>query len=575
MIDVAKITETARDSVVEIYFDANRGSGTGWIYRVDRNGKAWILTNLQVVEGARTVIVRHPGANSFRRGSVLGEDAVRDLAVLTVCCNLNWKTLPTASNYAVRAGSEIVVLGFPGYRWGMAMSLTTGVVSSVGFHDSSRSWLIQTQTDVSLYPGNSGGPLLNAQGEVIGVMIPTVDGNIGSAISMQTVAAELNHLEVPPTSTPTPTTAPTATKTPMPRQTGTPTQVPTTVPTAVPWGETSGLLEQDPDDGVECSGISRAVDSAAFVRFIVPDVHRWSIGFKYHNTRSLFWRSWRDDSHSVTYIWSEGPNEIFVGHRAIRDDEIEHEPLRERISPSVLKTGANEISFRTSSDGSFLRLNDRTVFEVPGSQLIRSTGSNSLCVGFQPGEDEQYSIRYWDMRTKFTRDGVTGSLTYSGPVDRYDGTIVCPTNPVNYAYFSTHATDAWIVLDFVAPIVDQWSVGFVYHDKGVSSSTTAIRRDGGSLYAHHANHESGEIDDGPVNLIRDSLINAGSRAKNRLEFETTWSGSSLYLNGEKVLDVPGSRLTRRQGSVRLCINRYLDESEPYTIYYSDLWAWAQ
>ena len=354
----------------------------------------------------------------------------------------------------------------------------------------------------------------------------------------------------------------------------TPTQVATTVPTAVPWGETSGLLGHDPDDGGECSWIGRTVDSAAFVRFIVPDVSRWSIGFRYHNTRSLFWR-WKDESHSVTYIWSEGPNEIFVGHRAIRDEEIEHETPRERISPSILKTGANEISFRTSSDGSFLRLNDRTVFEVPASQLIRSTGGNSLCVGFQAGEDEQYSIRYWDMRTKFTRGGVTGSLTHSGPVDRYDGTIVCPTNPVNYAYFSTHATDAWIVFDFVAPIVHRWSIGFVYHDNAVSSSTTAIRRDGGILYAHHANHESGEIDDGPINLIRDSLIEADSRAKNRLEFETTWSGSSLYLNGEKVLDVPSSRLTRRQGSVRLCINRYLDEAEPYTISYSDLWAWAQ
>ena len=166
---------------------------------------AWILTNSQVVVGARTVTVRFPGNNSIHTGSVLGEDDGRDLAVLTVCCNLNWKALPTASSYAVRAGSEIVTLGFPGYRWGMEISVTTGLISSIGFNDASRSWLIQTQTDVSLYPGNSGGPLLNAQGQVIGIVSARVDplggDNISFAISMRTVELELDNLEVAPTAT--------------------------------------------------------------------------------------------------------------------------------------------------------------------------------------------------------------------------------------------------------------------------------------------------------------------------------------------------------------------------------------
>ena len=556
------MTELARDSIVEI--STSRGTGTGWIYRVDGDGKAWILTSEHVVRGDQTVAVRLSGNGGIRSGSLVGVDDIRDVAVLTICCRSSWRALPTASATTVRIGSGVVALGFPDDRVGLDLSVTTGVVSSFGFHDESRAWLIQT--DAALNPGSSGGPLLNAQGQVIGVVSARVDPaqgeNIGFAIAMRTVEEELDYLEVRET----------VMASPMPS----PTRVPTMAPTVSPSTGTSGELVSDPDDGkIDCSrNIYSAtvisddtIDSAAFVRFDVPDVKQWSIGFLYHN----------DDSESATYIWARGPDDIFVRHFARSDGEFIHNHPSERIRSSVINQEINELAFRTSSDGSFLRLNDETVIEVPASQLIRRNGSSKLCVGFRSAEDETYSIDYTDLRTRFARNGVSGNLTHNG-LD--DGKIECPTDYSDHAHFSRDAADSWVVLDFVVPEVAYWSIGFVYHDDAGKQSRTAISRSGYFANGYfetvgHSNYDNGETNRGPNGIIPRSLINAGLGEKNRLEFETTQHGSTLFLNGEKVLDVPSERLTRQRGSVRLCTGLYEGEMEPYTIRFSNLWAWAE
>lgn len=579
---MAKVAETVRASVVEIYTNANRGSVTGWIYRVDGNGRAWILTNAQVVGGSETVTLRLPWNNSIHTGLVSGEDADRDLAVLTICCSLNWRALPSAPSYATRAGSEIVTLGFPGYRTGMEMSVTTGVVSSIAFHDASRSWLIQTQADVSLYPGYSGGPLLNAQGEVIGVIIRTVNDNIGLAISMRTVEAELDNIEVTPTATATPTPWP---------FTFSATSFPPIRPTAVwgSWGSwpgaatpfpstgITGLLTHDPrDDRIGCSTnwndetvISNdSVDAAAFLRFETPNVRQWSIGFLYHDVEG--------DSHSATIVWADGPNNVFARHWVRREGKLVQDPPSERIGANVLRIGrgyANELSFRTSSSGSFLRLNDEAVIEVPASQLIRRNGRSSVCVGFHSEEDDRYSIRYWDLRTRFASEGVSGSVSHSDPDS---GEIACPVSISDDAYFSSDARDSWAVFDFVTPHVEKWSLAFVHHDNARKHSRTTVARDDYSYYSvSHLSYNNGKWNEIHSENIQGSMFKWGSREKNRLEFETTRYGTSLFLNGEKVVDAPVSPAIRQQGGVRLCAGINEDEAAPYTINYSDLWVWAE
>ena len=558
------MTELARDSVVEIR--TILASGTGWIYRVDGNGKAWILTNEHVIRGARTVTVRLSGSGGTRTGTIVGQDGIRDLAVLTICCNRSWEALPTFSATALRAGSDVVALGFPSLRVGTELSVTTGVVSSYGFHDESRSWIIQT--DAALNPGNSGGPLLNGQGQVIGVVSSRIDPilgeNIGFAISMRTVELELDYLERGRTVLASPT----------PR----PTRIPTRTPTPVPSIATSGTLAHDPRDGyIGCSRnrnsatvISDAtIDSAAFVRFEVPDVREWSIGFVYHDPLDT-----DGDSDTVTYIWSNGPNSVYAGHWVRSNGEYVHQPPSERIQSHNLKTwrgGWNELSFRTSSDGSFLRLNDETVIEVPASQLIRRFGWSQLCIGFIIGEDDPYSIRYQDLRTQFAREGVSGSLTHDDP---NDGKIECPSTASNNAYIARYATDSWVVLDFVAPNVDKWSIGFVYHNAAGKQSRMIVAADGQSYYVQYVNYDDGEFDDERYENVPSLRLYEALGYEIRLEFETTRHGSSVFLNGDKVLQVPDSPSNRRLGSVSLCTNLYLNEPQPYTIRLSDLWAWA-
>lgn len=558
-VDAADVAELARSSVVEIYNDL--GTGTGWIYRVDTDGVAWVLTNEHVVRGAETVRVRLSGVRSAQNATVVGVDDIRDLAVVTICCNSRWEALPSVSTTNVRVGSEVVALGFPGDRVGLDLSVTTGVVSSFGFHDETRSWLIQT--DAALNPGNSGGPLFNHQGRVIGVVSarvhPFLGENIGFAIAMRTVEEELEYLEKDAMVIANPTT--------------TPLRVPTRVSSAVQHTGTSGELVHDPyyrrigcaEDRYDSTVISHdSINSAAFVRFEVPDVQQWSIGFVYHNIGG--------GHDSATVISSNGPDDTFGRHWARRNGEIERDPLAERVTSSVFRTGWNELAFRTSADGSFLRLNDETVIEVPASQLIRRSGWSQLCVGFHSREDEPYSIRYSDLRTRFAREGVSGSLTYSG---YDDGDVRCPMNATNHAHLALKATDSWVVLDFIAPEVEKWSVGFVYHNDDGESSRSIISWNSYSYYAEHVNRLNGDLERGGAERIPDSLINMGSGTKNRLEFETTRRGSVLVLNGQMVLTVPGAQLGRRQGSVRLCAAFYSGEPMPYTIRFSDLWAWVE
>jgi len=310
------------------------------------------------------------------------------------------------------------------------------------------------------------------------------------------------------------------------------------------------------------------IDSAAFVRFEVPDVARWSIGFMYHEVDS--------DSYSVTHISTASRDDIFADHVTKRDGRWVHVSLPVgRIDLSVLRTGPgqrNELSFRTSSDGSFLRLNDEIVIEVPASQLIRRNGRSRLCVGFLAGEDEPYSMRYWDFRKRFARARVSGSLTHSG--NHEDRRIVCPMITTDHAFLSDHATDSWVVLDFVAPDVGNWSIALVHQDRWSNNSRTVIQRNGNLYYVYHTNFDDGQFHDGVIERVPGSSVNRGFGETNRLEFETTEYGTSLFLNGEKVLDVPSVTVTRRLGSVRLCTGLYEEELEPYTIRYSNLWAWT-
>ena len=547
--DAAKITEESRSSLVEI--STNFGSGTGFIYRIDDDGKAWILTNEHVVAGG-SVVSAELSDGGRRDMTIVGTDAVRDLAVLTICCDGSWKALTTSGESEVGIGSEVAVLGFPGFRIGAGLSVTTGIVSSFGFHDESRAWLIQT--DAALNPGNSGGPMLDERGEVVGIVSARVDPifgeNIGFAIAMRTVNEELDALEAGSTVVATPS------------------------PDAW-YSSDSGTLIHDPNRvGLTCptnwlnpSVISSFTkNSAAFVKFEIPDDGEWSIGFLYHDIDSL--------NRSATFIWSDDRRNTFASHWTVSDGNYVHGPITFPISPNATERGygnENELVFRTSTNGSFIRLNDYVVIEVPRTRLIRKFGQSRICIGFNDNEDESYSINIADIRTRFDRRFSSGLLTADPNTPARVG---CPESDDEGAFIYAYATDAWALTDFIIPDVASWSFGFVYHGTGRSHSRTFIGHDGENGYATHVNVVDAHTDEVLTRLVDPRLMKSDSDELNLLEFETTSTGSSLRLNGEIVIEVSASDLRREVGRVELCTRLSTPEDDAYWIRYSDLWAWT-
>ena len=137
-----------------------RGQGSGFIVSPD----GVILTNAHVVRGADEVTVKLTDRREFR-AKVLGQDARTDVAVLKIDAS-GLPTVPLGSSQALKAGEWVLAIGSP---FGFENTVTAGVVSAKGRSLPDDSAVPFIQTDVAVNPGNSGGPLFNARGEVVGI----------------------------------------------------------------------------------------------------------------------------------------------------------------------------------------------------------------------------------------------------------------------------------------------------------------------------------------------------------------------------------------------------------------------
>ena len=156
-------------SVVQIEvnsFRTNAGYGTGFIW--DRDGH--IVTNFHVVQNAQDITVTFADGYEYE-AEVIASDIDADLALLTFTELVpNLKPVLVGNSAAIYPGQFTIALGNP---FGEAFTMTTGIVSAVnrliatGFTDYKIPAVIQT--DAAINPGNSGGPLVNIQGEVIGI----------------------------------------------------------------------------------------------------------------------------------------------------------------------------------------------------------------------------------------------------------------------------------------------------------------------------------------------------------------------------------------------------------------------
>ena len=137
-----------------------RGTGSGFIISAD----GLIMTNAHVVEGADQILVRLTDKREFQ-GKVLGTDKQTDIAIVKIEAK-DLPVLKIGDSSKLKVGQWVAAIGSP---FGLDNTVTAGIVSALSRNLPSDQYVPFIQTDVAVNPGNSGGPLFNMQGEVVGI----------------------------------------------------------------------------------------------------------------------------------------------------------------------------------------------------------------------------------------------------------------------------------------------------------------------------------------------------------------------------------------------------------------------
>jgi putative serine protease PepD len=188
-----QVYDGAKDAVAYISATSAQGQGTGSGFVVSSDGL--IVTNAHVVDGASQVAVKIGTGGDQLPAEIVGIDASRDLALLDVDAS-DLPALQLGDSSELEVGDATYAIGNP---YGLDHTLTTGVVSALDRQLQAPDGATISgaiQTDAALNPGNSGGPLLDASGKVIGVNAQIATGGgeqggnvgIGFAIPSKTVA---------------------------------------------------------------------------------------------------------------------------------------------------------------------------------------------------------------------------------------------------------------------------------------------------------------------------------------------------------------------------------------------------
>lgn len=168
-----------------------QGLGSGFIISTD----GYILTNEHVVSGAQKIQVYLAGEKEPVPTEVVGSDHDLDLAVLKIDVGKDLPVLKLGSSSDVAVGNWVIAIGNP---YGLDHTVTVGVISAKGrpVTVDDREFRDLLQTDASINPGNSGGPLLNLQGEVIGIntAVSSQAQGIGFAVPSDTVSGVIDTL---------------------------------------------------------------------------------------------------------------------------------------------------------------------------------------------------------------------------------------------------------------------------------------------------------------------------------------------------------------------------------------------
>lgn len=207
-LDVAGALARVQPAVVSIHTTvqtrrgpfASRGEGAGTGVVIDPAG--YILTNAHVADGATSIEVMVPGENRPRQATVVASDPTSDIAVLRVADAPGLVAADVAAAESARVGDQVIAIGNALSLQG-GMTVTQGIVSALDRSIDTESGRLTDliQTDAAISSGNSGGPLVNAVGEVVGINTAVAGSyggvqatNIGFAISIEKALAVAESL---------------------------------------------------------------------------------------------------------------------------------------------------------------------------------------------------------------------------------------------------------------------------------------------------------------------------------------------------------------------------------------------
>src|SRR2546421_2791412 len=183
---LVELFNKVQPSIVQVGIQG-RGGGTGVIWNTDGR----IITNAHVVANEQARIQVHLTDGRTLEAKVLNRDPRLDLAMLKVDGD-NLKALPIGASSRLRVGEWVFAIGHP---WGQRWALTAGIVSSMSTVKVADDLTTQyIKSDVRLAPGNSGGPLLDADGNIVGINAMIFGGDLSVAIPSNVVSKWLAGL---------------------------------------------------------------------------------------------------------------------------------------------------------------------------------------------------------------------------------------------------------------------------------------------------------------------------------------------------------------------------------------------
>ena len=482
---------------------------------VDSTG--YILTNAHVVEGTTDLTVVLDGGIRTS-GKVVKRDTKRDIALLKIDRGRQ-PILRFATS--VRIGEDVVALGYPFGTDGLEnMTISTGVVSAFQLFDG----INYVQTDAAVNPGNSGGPLLDMNGRVVGMNTSGMRKDISEGLNfaihysilserLKTMIAEAN---APPT--PTPTRAPT----------------PTPHPTPVgAFGPVDGSIEHDPDDGKIDTYETNVtlVDGIIEARFFNPyssETGRWGSGFLFRTGSSWF--------HTV-FVTQSGD---WYHYR--RTGDASNDQQVDTGFSVAIATGAydsNLIRLIVSGEAGTLFVNGEYVATLDLSEVMDAGGVYAI-VGYFAGDGvagkstqfEDFKITPIQSTPSFER--LDGSIEHRMPdtgwIDAYTTDLSLVDGIIEARFFNPYASQT-----------GSWSSGFLFRwvpSRPDNAFHTVVITQSGRW------HHILRIGDGEQRSLRtgsSDAISIGAYDSNHIQIIIIEDVGTLFVNGRYVaaLDLSG------------------------------------